>query len=50
VTPRKTTEESRARRAAEKTQVFDPRKQNQTFEEARREFGRDQDSSSKTQP
>jgi hypothetical protein len=29
--------------------VFDPRKENQTFEEARREFGRDQDSSSKAQ-
>jgi hypothetical protein len=36
VTPGKTTEESRVRRAAEKTQVFDPRKEKQTFEEARK--------------
>jgi hypothetical protein len=50
VTPGKTTEESRVRRVVEKTQVFDPRKEKQTFEEARREFGRDQASSSKTQP
>jgi hypothetical protein len=49
-TPGKTTEESSVRRAAEKTQLFDPRKEKQTFEEVRREFGRDQDSSSKTQP
>jgi hypothetical protein len=50
VTPRKTTEESRVRRVAKKTQVFDPRKEKQAFEEARREFVRDHDSSSKTQP
>jgi hypothetical protein len=50
VTTGKTTEESRVRRAAEKTQEFDPRKEKQTFEEARKEFGRDQASSSKTQP
>jgi hypothetical protein len=50
VTPGKTTEESRVRRVAEKTQVFDPRVEKQTFEEARKEFGRDQASSSKTQP
>jgi hypothetical protein len=49
VTPGKTTEESRVRRVAEKTQVFDPRKEKKTFEEARKEFGRDQYSSSKTQ-
>jgi hypothetical protein len=36
VTPKKTTEGSRIRRAAEKTQLFDPRKEKQTFEEARR--------------
>jgi hypothetical protein len=36
VTPGKTTEESRVRRAAEKTQVFDPRKEKKTFEEARK--------------
>jgi hypothetical protein len=30
--------------------VFDLREEKQTFEEARKEFGRDQDSSSKTQP
>jgi hypothetical protein len=47
VTPGKTTEESRVRRAAEKTQEFDPRKEKQTFEEARKEFGRDHASSSK---
>jgi hypothetical protein len=50
VTPEKTTEGSRIRRAAEKTQLFDPRKEKQTFEEARREFGREHASSSKAQP
>ena len=30
--------------------MFDPKKEKQTFEEARKEFGRDQDSSSKAQP
>jgi hypothetical protein len=50
VTPGNTIEESRVRRVVEKTQVFDPRKEKKTFEEARREFGRDRDSSSKTQP
>jgi hypothetical protein len=34
VTPKKTTKESRVKRVAEKTQVFDPRKEKQTFEEA----------------
>jgi len=38
------------RRATEKTQLFDLRKENQTFEEARREFAREQASSSKAQP
>jgi hypothetical protein len=38
VTPGKTIEESRVRRAAEKTQEFDPRKEKQTFEESRKEF------------
>jgi hypothetical protein len=41
VTPGKTTEESGVRRAIEKTQLFDPRKEKKTFEEARREFGSD---------
>jgi hypothetical protein len=36
VTLEKTTEESRVRRVAEKTQVFDPREEKQTFEEARK--------------
>jgi hypothetical protein len=49
VTPRKITEESRVRRVAEKTQEFDPKKEKQTFEEARKEFERDQASSSKAQ-
>jgi hypothetical protein len=38
------------RRATKKTQAFDPRKEKKTFEEARREFCRDQASSSNTQP
>jgi hypothetical protein len=50
VTPENTTKESRVRRATEKTQVFDLRKEKKMFEEARREFGRDQASSSKVQP
>jgi hypothetical protein len=41
VTPGKTTEESRVRIVVEKTQVFDPRKEKKTFEEGRREIGRD---------
>jgi hypothetical protein len=36
VTPRKTAEGSRIRRAAEKAQSFDPRKERHTFEEARK--------------
>ena len=50
MTPRKTTEESRVTRFVKKTQEFDPRKERQTFEEATKQFGRDQASSSKTQP
>jgi F420-0:gamma-glutamyl ligase len=37
----KTTKESGVRKATEKTQEFDPRKEKQIFEEARKEFGRD---------
>jgi hypothetical protein len=47
VTPAKTTEESRVRRVVEE---FNPRKEKQTFVEARREFGGDQFSSSKALP
>jgi hypothetical protein len=36
VTPEKTAEESGAIRAAEKTKLFDPREEKQTFEEARK--------------
>jgi len=48
VTPRKTTEELGVWKSAEKTQVFDVKKEKQIFEEARKEFGRDQGYSSKT--
>jgi hypothetical protein len=50
VTPWKTTKQSEVGKAAEKTQEFDPKKEKQTFEEARKEFGKDQASSSKAQP
>jgi hypothetical protein len=50
VTPTKTTKESGVKRATKKMQEFDPRKEKQTFEEERREFGGDQVSSSKAQP
>jgi hypothetical protein len=50
VTQGKTTEESGVRKDAEKTQVFDAKKEKKIFEEARKEFGRDQSSSSKTLP
>jgi hypothetical protein len=50
VTPGKTTEGSGIRRDAEKTQLFDPRKEKQNFEEARREFFEEHDSSSRKQP
>jgi hypothetical protein len=36
VTPGKTTEELRVRKATEKTQVFDARKEKKTFEEERK--------------
>jgi hypothetical protein len=41
VTPGKTKEESRVRRVVEKTQEFDPKKEKQEFEEARKDIGRD---------
>jgi hypothetical protein len=41
VTPGKTTEQSGVIKAAEKTQEFDPKREKQTFEEARKEFRRD---------
>jgi hypothetical protein len=50
VTQGKNIEESRVRKDAEKTQTFDAKKQNQVFEEARKEFRRDQASSSKVRP
>jgi hypothetical protein len=43
-----TTEELGVRKATEKKQVFDAKKERQFFEEARKEFRRDQGSSSKT--
>jgi hypothetical protein len=49
VTLGKTTEESHIKRVAGKTQLFDPWKKKQKFEEERREFGREHDSSSKAQ-
>jgi hypothetical protein len=48
MTQGKTTEESGVRKAAEKTQTFDAKKEKQIFEEARKEFRGDQGSSSKT--
>ena len=50
VTLGKTTEQSRVRKVAEKTQEFDPKREKKTFEEARKEFGRDRASSSMAQP
>jgi hypothetical protein len=41
VTPGKTIEQSGVRKAAEKTREFDPKKEKHTFEEVRKEFGRD---------
>jgi hypothetical protein len=49
MTPGKTTEQSGVRNIAEKTQEFDLEREKQTFEEERKEFGRDQASSSKAQ-
>jgi hypothetical protein len=46
----KSTEESGVKKAAEKTQTFDAKKDKQMFEEARREFRGYQGSSLKTQP
>jgi hypothetical protein len=45
-----TTEDSLIRKATEKTQTFDAKKERQMFEEARKEFRGDQGSSSKTRP
>jgi hypothetical protein len=50
MTQGKTTEESGIRKATEKTQTFDAKKEKQMFKEARREFMGDQGSSSKTRP
>jgi hypothetical protein len=50
VTPGKTTDGSGIRKVVEKTQLFDPRKEKHTFEEARREFVGEQTSSSRAQP
>jgi hypothetical protein len=50
VTQGNTTEESRVGKVVEKTQEFDPRKEKQIFEEERKEFRRDHDSSSKVRP
>jgi hypothetical protein len=48
MTQGKITEDSGIRKAAEKTQNFDAKKERQIFEEARQEFKADQGSSSKT--
>ena len=50
LTQGKTTEESRVRKDAEKTQTFYAKKERQIFEEERKEFKGDQGSSSKTRP
>jgi hypothetical protein len=50
MTQGKTTEDSGIRKAAEKTQNFDAKKERQIFEEARKEFKGDQGSSSRTRP
>jgi hypothetical protein len=47
VTQGKTTKESGVKKVVEKTQTFDAKKEKQVFEEARKEFGRDQAYSSK---
>jgi hypothetical protein len=46
----KTTKDSGTRKATEKIQTFDAKKEIQIFEEARKEFKGDQGSSSKTHP
>jgi hypothetical protein len=48
LTQGKTTEDSRVRKYAEKTLNFDSKKERRTFEDARKEFRRDQGSSSRT--
>jgi hypothetical protein len=50
VTQEKTTEDSGVRKVVEKTQTFDAKKERRTFEDARKEFRRDQGSSSRTWP
>jgi hypothetical protein len=50
VTPENNIEGLGIRNATEKTQEIDPRKEKKTFEEERKEFGRDHASSSKFQP
>jgi hypothetical protein len=50
LTQGKTTEDSGVRKAREKTQTFDAKKERQIFEEARKEFKEDLGSSSKTRP
>jgi hypothetical protein len=49
VTLGKTTDGPRIRRAIEKAQMFDPRRENNTFEEARKEFVGEQNSLSRAQ-
>jgi hypothetical protein len=48
MTQGKTTDDSGVRKATEKTQNFDAKKERQIFEEARKEFKEDQGSSLKT--
>ena len=50
LTQGKNTEDSGIRKATEKTQMFDAKKERQMFEEERKEFRGDQGSSSKTRP
>jgi hypothetical protein len=50
MTQGKTTEDSGIRKAAEKTQTFDAKKERQIFEKERKDFKGDQGSSSKTRP
>ena len=50
MTQGKTAEESGVKKATEKTQTFDAKKEKQMFEEERREFKGDQVSSSNTWP
>jgi hypothetical protein len=50
MTPEKTIDGSRIRRDSEKAPLFDPRKEKNTFEEARRGFVGGQTSSSREQP